>query len=131
MKLVTGKLFPSKLNPVTLHENLRKLEYEFEESPLWQLTLQNAVWQTDHIAYRFAAPAYDSENVVSYFVSALTRIMQSEPATNLGLRGQFILTVETDEGPVVTRVTVKDGEVSYEQAELIWPSEPITMDRHA
>lgn len=122
VKVITGKLTPSKSDPETLRHRLLKFEHELEDSSLWELTAQRSEWRKNHLAYHVSSIAYDPDNLVSKFVAALTRVMETEAATELGLSGYFTLLIETDDVfPVVVRVVVEEGKVSYEQAELVWP----------
>jgi hypothetical protein len=128
VKIINGKLIPSKIDPATLSTKLRKFEYELEESSLWELTAWSCEWRVNHLSYHVVSTAYEPENIVSKFVKVLNRVMQTEAAIELGLSGYFTLTIETDEEPLVTRILVKEGVVSYEQAEYVWPSERTTAD---
>lgn len=128
VKIITGKLTPSNIDPVTFQQ-LRKFEHELEEeSPLWELTAQKSEWRGDHLSYHYSSIAYDPDTIVSKFVTALTRVMQTEAAKELGLSGYFTLFIETDDMfPTVIHVIVEEGKVSYEQAEYVWPSERTTQ----
>lgn len=128
VKIITGKLTPSHIDPVTLRQQLRKFEHEFEnESPLWELTAQKSEWRENHLSYHYSSIADHPDSIVSKFVTALTRVMQTEAATKLGLSGYFTLFIGTNAEPVIVRVVVEEGAVSYEQADLVWPSERTTV----
>lgn len=131
VKIITGKLTPSNIDPETLRKNLFKFDREMEDGLLWELTAQRSEWRENHIAYHVSTIAYDPENIVSKFVQNLTCVMQTEAATELGLSGYFTLFIETDDlFPIVIRVIVEEGKVSYEQAEYVWPSELTTEVNH-
>lgn len=126
MVIIRGKLVPSQTKTAELGRNLSLLENAFRDNGLKQLTLWSSEWRENRMVYANVSPAYDGKNTVPNFVKSLKAVMQTEVAKVLGLSGFFTIIVETaPSGPSVVHVTVKNGEVSYQQSEFIW-AEPVT-----
>jgi hypothetical protein len=120
-RIIRGRLTPSNIEDVKkLHWNLHRLERVFTEYQLQELTMWNAEWRNRHIAFGNIAPAYDGLNTAPNFVESLRAAMQTEVAKELELSGEFMLTIETRQEPKVFRITVNNGEVICNQAELVW-----------
>ena len=117
MKIVRGSLVPSNTgDAATLAFHLGNLETTFKENKLLELTLWNCEWRDGRLVYGNVSPVYDAPKTDINFLHALNRAMQSEAATALNLSGAFTLIVENGQEPVVMRITVNSGEVSYEEA---------------
>jgi hypothetical protein len=57
------------------------------------------------------------------FIAALKRVIQTAGVEELGLEGSLMITVDSDESPLVVRVTVKDNKLFYKKATLTWDEE--------
>lgn len=127
MKTIRGRLVPANTEDAEkLRWNLHRLNEAFIENKMRELTLWNCSWRENRIVFGSIAPAYDGPNIAPKFVDALSKVMQTEAAKDLKLSGYFTLIIETGQEPVVVRVIVTGGEVSYEKSEYVW-AEPVTV----
>ena len=126
MVIIRGNLVPANAEDTwNLQRNLNQLEEAFRFNGLKELASWSGKWRENRMVYGNISPAYDGKNTASKFVTSLKAAMQTEAAKDLKLSGYFTLIVETGREPVVTRVIVTGGEVSYEQSEYVW-AEPVT-----
>jgi hypothetical protein len=72
------------------------------------------------------SPAWNDRQGFLNFVNALKELMETEEAVTLGLSGSLEITMETAKFPLIFRVEVKDGKVSYQEAEyVVWGEEVV------
>ena len=128
MVIIRGRLTPANTEDTfQLRWNLAQLDNTFRYNGLQELSLWNGEWRDgNRMVYGNVSPAYDGKNTASKFVTSLKAAMETEAAKDLKLSGYFTLIVETGREPVVTRVIVTGGEVSYEQSGYVW-AEPVTV----
>lgn len=76
------------------------------------------------MAFNSPSPAWGDRQEFIDFINALKEFMETEEAVKLGLEGSLQITMETARLPIVVRVKIKDGKVSYQEAtELVWGEE--------
>jgi hypothetical protein len=57
------------------------------------------------------------------FIEAIEALIETDGLDELGLEGSFMVTVDTDDNPLIVKVTVRDEEIFYQEATLTWESE--------
>lgn len=65
--------------------------------------------------------------VVMDFITRLHNVVTTAGIKELALNGQFMVTSEGVAQPVVIRVIVENGTVSYKEAKLVWEDEAISF----
>lgn len=61
------------------------------------------------------------------FITRLHTVVTAPGIKQLELQGELMVTVEGTKEPVVFRVTVENGNVFYNEANLVWQDEPIAF----
>lgn len=92
-----------------VHQN--GLRWVLEEGNHWGLGIININSCTETSGGTLAALG---------FMDRLTRLINTESISKLGLQGSLMITADSEWAPVVFNVKVKDREVSYMQARLSW-----------
>ena len=65
------------------------------------------------------------QKVALEFLSNIRSLIHAEGIEPLGLTGALVVTVESDAEPINFRVTVKNGEILYQQGTLVWEKEEV------
>ena len=119
MKHIEGSLIPTNSEAVT-EKTRRKLLMAVREQGLSGL-VQSGGFAQGAIEINSCTVASGGLNVVFGFIGALDRVILTEGVAELGLEGSIMLSVDkADAGPIMFRVTVRDGEISYQQASYVW-----------
>ena len=108
----------------------------FIENGLEEL-LTNGAWGVGGISFNSHSPVVGKSNrhggIGKYaaakkgitFANAINGVMQTQVAEELELNGYFEVLIDTGREPVIFNVDVEDGEVSYQQVQLILPKKTI------
>lgn len=76
------------------------------------------------MAFNSPSPAWEDRQEFLNFINALKEFMETEEAVALGLEGSLEITMETVKLPLVIRVKIQGGKVSYQEAEtVVWGAE--------
>lgn len=78
------------------------------------------------MAFNSPSPAWGDRQEFLHFLKVLKEFLQTEEAVKLGLEGSLQITQETPNLPIVIRVKIKDGKVSYQEAETVEWGEEVT-----
>lgn len=78
------------------------------------------------MAFNSPSPAWEDRQEFLNFINALKEFLKTEEAVALGLQGSLKITMETTFLPIVVRVKIKDGKVSYQEAETVTWGEEVT-----
>lgn len=110
----------------------------FIDNGLQEFILHDSEWGVGGISFNSSSPVRGKSNrhggigkhaaakVGRKFIDALSRVMQTEVAKELQISGYFDMSIDSGIEMVVFKVDIEDGEVSYQQAELVW-SEKIIL----
>lgn len=78
------------------------------------------------VAFNSPSPAWEDRQEFINFINALKELLGTKEAVALGLEGSLQITMETTLLPIVIRVKIKDGKVSYQEAESVTWGEEVT-----
>ena len=120
-KLIQGTLIPSNREAAVSTAIRNKLYRVLRENELRQIVRWDTKWEENGIEFKRSSPVHTGRKDAIKFINALDNVMKSDPAIALNLSGRITVVLETGEEPIVIRVTVKEGSVSYQEAEYIWP----------
>lgn len=125
-KLIQGTLIPSNTEAAASNAVRTQLYRILRENELRQIVLWDTKWEEKGIEFKRSSPVHTGRKDAIKFINALANVMKSEPAIELNLSGHITIVLETGEEPIVIRVTVKEGKVSYQEAGYVWP-EAVTV----
>ena len=126
-KHVKGSLFAANKEAAANPFSQLRLYYAFREMGLGELVdSEGDTWSGNHITFETSSPTSGTREEALEFIENLNTVINSDGAKELELHGRFSLVLEAREEPLVFRVEVKNGKVSYQQAEYNWP-EAITV----
>lgn len=126
MKHIKGTLVPTNPEAVT-EKTRRNLLIAVRDHGLSGFVQSEAFNQGSIDIYSSTVTAGGHYTVFN-FIGALDKVILTEGVAELGLEGTLMLSVDTDADPILFRITVRDGEISYQQASFVWP-ESITFGR--
>lgn len=110
-KVLHGLSFNSHLTSV--------INYDRE----WFGSDSEGVKWNEHSGAKFNShsPAWTDRQDFIDFINALKELMETEEAVVLGVEGSFEIVMDTERFPLVIRVEIREGKVSYQEAEsVIW-----------
>jgi hypothetical protein len=122
MKTIRGRLVPSRAVAAADKSIRHGLQQAFKDNGLHELILRDTTWDDSGILFNSSFPVYVGHQYAEEFLNSLNAVMQTETAQKLGLNGYFTVLIDGGKEPTVLRVRVTEGEVSYQQAELVWPA---------
>lgn len=76
--------------------------------------------------FRSPSPAWNDRQDFINFINALKELMKTEEAVTLGLEGSFEIVMDTEKLPLIFRVKIEGGKVSYQEASHIVWAESVT-----
>ena len=121
MQHIQGILVPS--NPAVVSPTTRlQIMTAVHRSHLF-LTIKDTLWEKGVIEINSYTAAEGGNKAALSFLERLGTLINSEGVERLRLKGSLVITVDSDKEPAVLRATVKDGQVSYQQAQLTWAKE--------
>lgn len=112
--------------------NRQKIRLAFIENGLQEL-YDHSEWGVGGISFNSSAKVkgksnrydgigkYAAANKGIKFAKAINRIIQTPEIKELELSGYFDVLIDSGREPIAFNVDIEDGEVSYQQAELVWP----------
>lgn len=110
----------------------KALRSAFFENSLQVLYLEGS-WGVGGISFNSSVPVegrsnsrrgigkYAAAKKVLKFANKINNIVQTDKMKELCLDGFFDITIDSGHDMIVARVDITQGEVSYHQAELVWP----------
>lgn len=139
MKVIRGTIISNK-EASNKNWDRQALRSAFIDNDLQEL-YDNGKWGVGGISFNSHTPIrgrsdvrnagigkHDAAKRIIRFAISLNRVMQTQVAKELELRGFFEVTIDTGRYPVVFNVDIEDGEVSYQQAELVWSEKTIFLN---
>lgn len=129
MKTIRGRLTPSKIGENwEMNRKLFQLDSAFRHHNLRELTLWYGEWRDNRMVYNSVTPAYNAFTYKAHFLKSLALVLQEPEVVELDLSGNFTLFIETGKEPIMLSVVVQNGEISYKQAEYMWPSDSVKVN---
>lgn len=125
-KRIEGTLTPSNKSKAADPVIRRNLYNILRENRIREIVVWGTKWEEDGIEFKRSYSVHSGRNDAFKFITALDAVMKSESAKALKLNGRITITLETKEEPIVFRVTVKEGKMSYQEAGYVW-SEGMTV----
>lgn len=122
-KVIQGTLIPSNTEAATSHLVRNALYRVMRQHQLRQIVLWDSKWDEKGIQFKRSSPVHRGRDDAMEFITALDKVMQTEPAIELCLSGEISLVLQTKEAPIVFRVIVRKGKVSYQEAKYDWSKE--------
>lgn len=118
--LIKGKLLPSNPALSVARANLYRdmIANRMRGTILW-----DSNWDTTGIDFTRSAPVLKGRDDALGFITTLNNVMKGDAATELGLNGAFTVIIETNDEPLVFRITVQNSKVSYKEAQYGWAEE--------
>lgn len=118
--LIKGKLLPSNPALSVARANLYRdmIANHMRGTILW-----DSNWDTTGIDFTRSAPVLKGRDDALGFITTLNNVMKGDAATELGLNGAFTVIIETNDEPLVFRITVQNSKVSYKEAQYGWAEE--------
>lgn len=126
MKRIKGILVPSNPEAVT-EKTRRNLLVAVREGGLSGL-VQSGAFNQGSLEINSCTVTAGGHYAVFNFIGDLDKVILTEGVAELGLEGTFMLSVDTNADPILFRITVRNGEISYQQADFVWP-ESITFGK--
>jgi hypothetical protein len=82
--------------------------------------VNNAVWKRGQIRANSRTDSFGGRPAAMDFITRLYTLVTAPGIKELGLHGELMVTVEGAKEPLVYRVVVKDNNVFFDYAELVW-----------
>ena len=118
--LIKGTLLPSNPTASVARANLYR---DMVENRMRGTILWDSKWDTTGIDFNRSTPALKGRDDALNFIATLNNVMKGDAATELGLNGAFTVIIETNEEPLIFRITVQNSKVTYKEAEYGWAEE--------
>lgn len=126
MQRIKGTLVPS--NPEAVTEKTRRNLLVAVRDQGISGFVQSGAFNQGSIEINSCTVTAGGHYAVFNFIGDLDKVILTEGVAELGLEGTLMLSVDTDADPIVFRLTVRDGEISYQQANYVW-SESLTFGK--
>lgn len=127
MQHIQGILVPR--NPAVVSPSTRlQIMNGVHRSHLF-LTIKDVLWDKGIIEINSYTAVEGGHKAALSFLDRLGTLINFEGVDTLRLKGSLMITIDSEKEPAVLRATVKDGEVSYQQAKLTWDKEFTPLSR--
>lgn len=120
---VVGTLRPTVADAVTVRTGSRIYD-ALTATGTWEIVASPRDWENGTIEFDETHVADDGDSSPLDFINRLNDMMWRVGITELGLKGEIIVTVTGGE-PALFRVIVENSEVTYQKANLAW-NNPVT-----
>jgi hypothetical protein len=120
-KLIKGFLHASNADAAETSSIRKQFYRDMSQHRLSYLVLRwGGLWHEEGLEINRTTPVVRADEDGVAFIKALNEVFKLPAAKALNFNGEIRITVETDTDPIIYRIHVEDGKISYQKASYLW-----------